>query len=150
MPRYRFQLASIQKLRESHRDQQRERLAEAVYAQTELTARSEAVANEIAEITAKQRAALRSENIDLNAIIDRQRYELLLKAHEKTLLQQAATLDEETQRRRATLSEADGEVRVLEKLNERRRREFQQAEERKEDQRLSEVALQQYVRRQLR
>ncbi|MGI9456345.1 MAG: hypothetical protein ACR2NU_07270 [Aeoliella sp.] len=150
MPRYRFQLASIQKLRESHRDQQRERLAEAVYAQTELTARSEAVANEIAEITAKQRAALRSENIDLNAIIDRQRYELLLKAHEKTLLQQAATLDEETERRRATLAAADSEVRVLEKLNDRRQREFKQAEDRKEEQRLSEVALHQYIRRQLR
>ncbi len=146
MPRYQFQLESLQELREADRTKHRERLAVVLQAQDRLAEQTEAVMKELRELTSSQRVALRSGNLDVNNLVECQRYEFVLKSQEKTLRQQAATLEEEAVRRRDALAEAEKQVRVLEKLDERRREEFQQAEARKEENRLNEVAAQRHLR----
>ena len=147
MARYRFQLESLQKFREAHRDQMRARLAEAIYAQTVLEEQTKAITREINEIAISQRATLQSDNVNINALVDRQRYELILKAQITTIQNQGETLTIETERRRTALAEADQQVRVLEKLDDRRREEHRQSEAKKEDERLNEISMQQFLRK---
>ena len=68
-----------------------------------------------------QRSATDGQYLDVNRLLEAQRYELLLKAQSQELAKQAMLLAAETERRRQMLVEADREVRVLELLDERHR-----------------------------
>jgi flagellar FliJ protein len=72
-------------------------------------------------------------------VLAAQRYQLVLEAQRRALAEQAARLDEEIERRREDVVAADQQVRVLDKLRERRQREHRYAAERAEAKRLDEV-----------
>ena len=74
------------------------------------------------ELRELQRSATDGKYLDVNRLLEAQRYELLLKAQSQELAKQAILLAAETERRRQMLVEADREVRVLELLDERHRR----------------------------
>ena len=57
--------------------------------------------------------------LDVNGLLTSQRYQLALQAQFRTLAEQAAKLAEEVESRRNAVVEADREVRVLDKLEER-------------------------------
>ncbi len=140
MAKYKFRLATLQKVREAKRDQQRQALAEAFRAEQVLSeARAEITAEEI-ELREMQHAAVQSKYLDVNRLLEAQRYELLLKARAMELAKQATLLSAETERRRQLLIEADRDVRVLEKLDERHRREHEQQRRRAECKAMDEVA----------
>jgi flagellar protein FliJ len=140
MAKYKFRLNTLQKVREAHRDQQRGSLAEAFRAEQVLAEnRSELIAEEN-ELRELQRSAADGQYLDVNRLIEAQRYELLLKAQSQELAKQALLLAAETERRRQTLVEADREVRVLELLDERHHRAHDREEQRAETKRLDDVA----------
>jgi flagellar protein FliJ len=140
MAKYTFRLETLQKVREAHRDQQRASLAEAFRAEQVLAEnRAELVAEEH-ELRELQRSATDGKYLDVNRLLEAQRYELLLKAQSQELAKQAILLSAETERRRHTLVEADREVRVLELLDERHRRAHGRDEQRAETKRLDDVA----------
>lgn len=140
MAKYKFRLATLQKVREAKRDQQRQALAEAFRAEQVLSeARAEITAEEI-ELREMQHAAVQSKYLDVNRLLEAQRYELLLKARAMELAKQATLLSAETERRRQLLIEADRDVRVLEKLDERHRQEHEQQRRRTECKAMDEVA----------
>jgi flagellar export protein FliJ len=119
MPRYKFRLETLQKVREAARDEQRASLAAAFRAEQLLAESRAEVAAEAAALRELQRSATQSRYLDVNKLLEAQRYELLLKARSQELAKQSILLQAETERRRQALVEADREVRVLELLDER-------------------------------
>ena len=146
MAKYKFRLETLEKLRVARRDQQRVALAEAFRAEQVLEARRAEIRNEQQTIRAMQRSASAEPYLNLNRLLDAQRYELVLKAREIELTNLSAMLSTEIERRRLALVEADREVRVLELLDERGRRAHRKELARLETRELDEIALQHYGR----
>src|SRR5687767_6456533 len=119
MARYKFRLATLQKVREARRDRDRAALAEAFRAEQVLADRKAALSAEAVELQTLQRSAVASPVLDVNRLLEAQRYELVLKARSADLAQQQTMLALETERRRQQLIEADRDVRVLERLDQR-------------------------------
>jgi flagellar FliJ protein len=140
MARFRFRLETLRRLREIHRDEQRGRLAAAFEAERILTEQREALAAEGIALVASQRTLMQQGTVDVNQLLASQRYQLMLEAQARTLAEQSAKLAEEVERRRQAVVDADREVRVLDKLEERQRRQHREAAQRLETKVLDEVA----------
>src|SRR3990170_1797773 len=123
MAKYTFRLESIRKLREATRDQRRSALAEAFRAAEVLVEKRNELAAEEVDLRNVRRSATAGRYLDVNRLLEAQRYELLLKSRGEELSKQSALLAAETERRRQILVEADRDVRVLELLDKRHRRE---------------------------
>ncbi len=141
MVKYKFRLAVVQKLREARRDQCRAALAEAFRAEQVLAANRAELAAEETALRALQRSAAVGRYLDVNRLLEAQRYELLLKARSQEIAKQATLLDAEIERRRQALVEADRAVRVLELLDERHRREHRRRLARLDTKLLDEAAM---------
>src|SRR6476620_10380032 len=113
MPKYKFRLETLQKVREAHRDQQRASLAEAFRAEQLLAESRAELAAEEQAMRELQRSAAAGRYLDVNRVMGAQRYDILLKAQSQEMAKQATMLSIETERRRQTLVEADREVRAL-------------------------------------
>jgi flagellar FliJ protein len=139
MARFRFRLQTLRRLREITRDELRVRLAEAYRAEQILADERAALETERAGLAELQRQLVDRGALDVNRVLAAQRYQLVLEAQSRTLAEQAARLEEEIERRREAVVDADRQVRVLDKLRERREREHRYAAERAEAKRLDEV-----------
>ena len=140
MSKYRFRLETLEKLRVAQRDQQRAALADGYRAEQILADQRAALADEAAALREAQRAALVSPYMNLNQLVEAQRYGIVLHAQQQLLQEQSGRLAVEVERRRLAVVEADRAVRVLEKLDERRRAEHRKQQERAEHKQLDEVA----------
>jgi flagellar FliJ protein len=140
MAKYRFRLETLRKVREAHRDQQRSALAEAFRAEQVLAESRAQLADEENELRQLKRSASEERYLDVNRLLEAQRYELLLRTQAQELEKQAVLLAAETERRRQVLVEADREFRVLERLDERHRRSHDREAERRETKLLDEAA----------
>lgn len=141
MAKYKFRLETLQKVREARRTQQRLALAEAFRAEQVLSEKRSELAAEELSLRGLQRSATAGKYLDVNRLLEAQRYELLLKARALELAKHATLLAAETERRRQLLIEADREVRVLEMLDERHRKEHRQKQQRIEMKQLDEAAI---------
>jgi flagellar protein FliJ len=141
MSKYKFRLATLQKVRAAARSERRAALAEAFRAEQVLAShRAELLAEESA-LLALQRSAADGTYLNVTRLLEAQRYELLLKARGQELAKQATLLSAEIERRRQLLIEADRGVRVLELLDERKRREHAREAARREIKELDEAAM---------
>jgi flagellar FliJ protein len=140
MAKYKFRLETLQKVREARRDQQRAALAEAFRAEQVLAEHRAVLAREEEELLKLQRSAAAGKYLNVSQLLEAQRYELVLKARGAELARQQAALAVETERRRQVLVEADRDVRVLELLDERHRREHGRAAQRADVKQLDEAA----------
>lgn len=147
MAKYQFRLEAVRKLRETARDQRRSALAEAFRAADLLAAKRDQLVAEQNELRSIQRSAAAGRYLDVNRLLEAQRYELLLKARGDELAKQAALLAAEIERRRQQLVEADRDVRVLELLDERHRRAYDRRAARLESRQLDEAAISLWRRR---
>jgi flagellar FliJ protein len=141
MAKYKFRLETLCKVREARRTQQRVALAEAFRAEEMLAATRAELVSEETELRELQRSAAAGRYLDVNRLLEAQRYELLLKARGQELAKQATLLAAEAERRRQLLVEADRDVRVLEMLDERHRREHERRAQRIEIKELDEAAM---------
>jgi flagellar export protein FliJ len=140
MAKYKFRLATLQKVREARRMQQRQALAEAFRAEQMLAENRAALAAEESELRALRRSAAEGKYLDVNRLLEAQRYELLLKARGQELAKQAALLAAEMERRRQQLIEADRDVKVLELLDKRHREEHNLRKQQQELKQMDEAA----------
>jgi flagellar export protein FliJ len=140
MSKYRFRLATLEKMRIAHRDQLRAALAEAYSAERVLSERREEFVAEVAALRDLQRNALATPTMDVNQLVEAQRYATVLQAQDRMLKDQSAKLAVEIERRRLAVVEADRAVKVLEKLDENRRAEHRKNEDRREAKQLDEIA----------
>lgn len=140
MAKFRFRLATLQKLREIQRDELRSKLAEAVQAQQILEEQLDQVKSEVAKLQTMRRAAVTSGQLRVEPLLEAQRYQGVLLAQQATMQEQTRLLTAEVERRRVAVVEADRQVKVLEKLHERKLGEFRQDQLRAEFKVLDEVA----------
>ena len=112
--RYKFRLETLRKVREARRDQARVALAEAFRAEQVLIDRRAELAAEGIALREVQRSAAAGRYLDVNRLLEAQRYELLLAARGQELAKQTALVAAEIEHRRQALVEADRDVRVLE------------------------------------
>jgi flagellar export protein FliJ len=140
MTKYRFRLETLHNLRVAQRDQQRAALADGYRAEQILVEQRAALASEVAELLSAQRTAMSTPYMDINQLVEAQRYEMVLKAQDSKLADQASRLAIEIEHRRLAVVEADRAVRVLDKLDERRRAEHRRQQDRQDCKWLDEAA----------
>jgi flagellar export protein FliJ len=136
----RFPLATLLKLRESVRDERRRHLAEALRADELAQARIDELERELADLRQEFRTASEAGPLNVDRLLDAQRYELLLEFEQAMIEQKRAQVAEEIEKRRAALVLADRDVRALEILRERQVARARQEEQKAENRELDEVA----------
>jgi flagellar FliJ protein len=137
---FRFRLETLLKLRRAALDQQRAKLAEAHRAAAILREHEEELARQAAETQQDRRNAAARGKVNVDAALNAQRYDLLLLAQRQTLEEQRRKLAEAIEQQRRLVMEADRDVKVLEKLRERRQAEHAIAEQSRDMKQLDEIA----------
>ena len=140
MAKFKFRLATLLRLREAARDDRRSQLAEAYRVDDVLQARLGEVSQQLAGLRVHCRKVAGPGAVDVDRLVEAQRYELALRAHQSQLNQQREAVSAEIERRRQALVDANRDVRVLEKLREKQVRRHRQEENRREVKLLDEVA----------
>jgi len=145
---FRFRLHTVLDLRRAERDERRSELAKALRAAEVLADRRRQLADEMNDNQqlARKISAPGSGNVD--RMVHVHRYEAILKGTLTQLLIQEKQIAAEVERRTLVLIEADRQVRVLEKLEERQRGEYLRGQERLEMKQLDEAAAHGYLRQQ--
>src|SRR3990172_219949 len=113
MNKYKFRLQTVLKLREAHRDQKRAALADAFRAEQVLADRRAELVEEQRELRRLQQTLTADRYLDVNRLLEAQRYEMVLRTQEQELTLQEALLAAEVQKRQQALVEADRDVRTL-------------------------------------
>lgn len=149
MRRFRFRLATLLRLREATRDQRRVELAEAYRVDDLLQDGLDRLGQELSRLKAECRQAAGPGRVDVDRLVEAQRYEVTLKARQGQLTRQREAVAEEIERRRQALVEAKRDVHVLEKLREKQARRHQYEENRQEIKQLDETAVQRSARKEL-
>ena len=134
-----FTLQTVARLREERRDAARARLADALRAADVLEQRRADLAERFEQLLQQRRSA--SETSDTAWLLNAGRYELVLRADEKTLAENRKTIEQEIERRRVALAEADRDVRALELLKQRHEQRQRAEARRVEGRRLDEFVM---------
>lgn len=146
MSNFRFRLQTVLRLRMAARDERRAELGRAQRAAEVLREQQERIAADLAqnqvavrEFMAKQAASTGGVNVD--HLLNANRHALILKAQSGQLAQQQKQIEVEISKRQAALVEADRDVRVLEKLQEKGLKEHELHELAKEQRELDEIGI---------
>jgi len=140
MAKFKFRLATLLRLRNAARDERRGQLAEAYRADEIIHQKHRQLAEELAAIQKQQREACGPGPVNVDRLLSDQRYAFLLAAQQGHTERQRLLLAAEIERRRQLLMEANREVRVLEKLEQRQRERHQEEENRLDIRELDEIA----------
>jgi flagellar FliJ protein len=145
MAAFRFRLKAVATLREQTRDRIAEAVAEVQEAQRIVQEQIHQLQREIDEaLKQRQTASLGIVRIDRLLMV--QRHQLMLEAQREQAVQQLRLLDEEYERRRALLVEAEKEVKAMEKLRETQKGRWEQDQLEAEQKQIDEWASTQYMR----
>jgi flagellar export protein FliJ len=115
---FRFTLATLLRLREAARDEKRAKLAEAYRAEEVVRARLGELQDEIQSLKERYTRGVLPGPVNVDHLVDSQRYEFIIKAEYGTVHGQLNSLQAEIEKRRDALIASDRDVRVLEKLRE--------------------------------
>jgi flagellar FliJ protein len=138
MPKFKFRLATLERLREAARDQRRAQLAEAQRIADDIQRQIDDLATQLEDLKEQQLAA--PGPVDIDRLMTAHRYEMVLRVEQQQAHAQRATVEAEVERRRSALVEADREVRTLEKLREKQRDRFRIEQELASQKQMDEVA----------
>ena len=139
MSTFRFRLQTLWRLRSAERDRRRAELAQAYEAAGILDEQRRQIEAEHADAVEESRRLVSPGSADLDALLRVHRHQHILKAELAQLAAQRAQIEAEIQRRRQVLVEADRQVRVVEKLHERKLAEHQRKADRVEVKLLDEM-----------
>ena len=140
MAKFKFRLATLMKLREAARQERRAQLAQAYQAEAILQEQEQTLEQELAGLIDRTRDEVRPGQVNVDRLLTTQRYELLLYTQQKQTHEQRQVVAAEIEQRRAMLVEADRQLRVLEKLKERKAKRHRDEENRREIKWMDEVA----------
>jgi flagellar FliJ protein len=145
MAAFRFRLKAVATLREQTRDRIAEAVAEVQEAQRIVQEQINQLQREIDEaLKQRQTASLGIVRIDRLLMV--QRHQLMLESQREQAVQQLRLLDDEYDRRRALLVEAEKEVKAMEKLKETQKARWDQDQLEAEQKQIDEWASTQYMR----
>jgi flagellar protein FliJ len=146
MSTFKFRLATLLRLRATTRDERRAALAEAYRVDELLCQRLDDAAREIDGLKGLCRREAGPGSVDVDRLVEAQRYEAALRVQMGQLARQRETVAAEIQRRRQALLDADREVHVLEKLRDKQAEHHRYDQQKLDVKRLDEVAQLQAVR----
>jgi flagellar FliJ protein len=146
MSNFRFRLQTVLRLRTVARDERRAELGRAQRAAEVLREQQEKIAAEAIENQDTTRAmmlrqASSTEGMNVDRLLNANRQLLMLRAQAVQLTQQQKQIALEIAKRQAALVEADRDVRVLEKLQEKGQQEHELRELALEQRDLDEIAI---------
>ncbi len=141
MPEFQFRLATLLRLRQSARDECRQRLAEAQCADEDLRDRLARIAAEKQRLHGRGRRCGGPGTVDVDRLTEIERYAAVLRDDAERLRQRREALAVEIQQRRHALLKADQDARSLEKLQDRHRLRHRREAERRESKQLDEAAM---------
>jgi flagellar FliJ protein len=148
MASFQFRLATLLRLRANVRDERRAQLAEAQRAEQLVVERIAAIDAELIALRAQSLNTAQAKGaLNVDGLSEIARYEMILKVERQSADQQRQTVAAEVQKRRDLLIIADRDVRILEKLRDVQLDRYQEQEARREMQRLDELAVLRYERR---
>ena len=133
-----FRLNIVARLREERRDAARAQLADALRAAEVLEGKRVDLVKLFDELLAARRQA--AANANTSWLMSAGRYELVLRADEKTLTANIAAVEVEIDRRRQLVAEADRDLRAIEVLRERAEQEAKKEAAKREAKLLDEFA----------
>jgi flagellar protein FliJ len=136
-----FRLATLLRLRELTRDERRESLAEAQHEDAELARQLTQLDADQQSVRNQCREAAAPGEVSIIRLVEACRYLAGLQAREDQLQAERDALAVEIDQRRAALLAADQDVRILEKLQDRRRQSQRVEDERQQAKLLDEAAL---------
>ena len=148
MGAFTFRLQSVLKVRREARDQARYKLARALQAETILKTQQEEGQEEVRQLLSQLVKAQTTGEISVDWIMELRRYEVVLKSQLAQVLEQMEQVGGEVERRRDLLANADREVKVLERLEAKKKNEWLKREQRLEQVENDEAAGQVFLRRQ--
>jgi flagellar protein FliJ len=143
---FKFRLSTLLRIRYATRDERRGALADAYRVDGLLRDRLLAVGGELDQLKDQCRQAAGPGDVDVDRLVEAQRFELTLRHQQRQILRQRETVAAEIDRRQQALVEADREVKVLERLREKQAEAHRDVEERRDAKRLDEVAQHQAMR----
>ncbi|HZL87381.1 MAG TPA: flagellar export protein FliJ [Pirellulaceae bacterium] len=143
---FRFRLATLLRLRHAERDERRSDLEQSLSAADTLRRQRQALNAEQDDNVRLLRRLAGPGSGNVGSLLQAHHFGTVLKARNRRLAQQEAQAEQEIERRRLLLVEADQQVRVLEKLAERQAAEHQRRADKLELRRLDEVASVSYLR----
>ena len=141
MKTFHFPLETPLRLRMQVRDERRRQLTQAYEAQRLLEQQQAELAQEQLHVQQHGRSASEPGELNVDRLLGQHRYALLLQARQQVMKQQKTALADETERRRQALSEADTEVRTIERLRERRLADHQLSENRREQREADDITV---------
>ena len=148
MGAFTFRLQSVLKVKREARDQARYELARALQAETILKTQQEEGQKEVRQLLSQLVKAQTTGEISVDWIMELRRYEVILKTQLAQIGAQMEQVEGEIERRRHLLARADQEVKVLERLEVKKKSEWLKREQRLEQIENDEVAGQIFLRRQ--
>lgn len=140
MERFRFRLETLLKVRRADRQQRRVELAQAYQAERLIQQQMDSLAAELGTAWQKTRQASAPGEVDVDQLLELQRYTLTIQSQTQQLGTQQTRIREEVERRRRALVEADRQVKTLEKLREKQQAAFRLGELKIEQKLLDEAA----------
>lgn len=140
MATFHFRLATLLRLREADRDERRAQLSDAQQAEAIVAARVGEIDREIGLIRQLGQLATAPGKVDVDQLLDMQRYDTQLKLERIAAEDQRGKIEQEVERRLERAIAADREVRILEKLRETQMAKHRSEEEKVEQKRFDELA----------
>ena len=141
MATFRFRLESALKIRQEKRDVRREELARAYEAEKILDHERQKLRQQRLKLKLHVQQRLQPGVVNVQVLLTAQQYNLLLQSEQQSLDSRAQQLQEEIERRRTALREADSEVQMLEKLEQRQRLQHRRRQSKREVQTLDDTAI---------
>ena len=138
MPDFHFRLDAVMKLREQVRDERLEELGNAFEAERVLLDKISNITKELKDLRGVLPGSSTRGKIDMDKLLSVRRYEFQLMSQKRELEKHIQEIETEIERRRTAVVMADREVRVLEKISEKRQAEFDANQQRHENKILDE------------
>ena len=140
MATFHFRLATLLRIREADRDERRAQLSDAQQAEAIVAGRIKEMDQEIAAIRQLGQLAAAPGKVNVDQLLDMQRYEIQLKIERAATEDQRQKIAQEVERRLERAIAADREVRILEKLRETQLAKHRSEEEKVDQKRFDELA----------
>ncbi|MDR0706171.1 MAG: flagellar export protein FliJ [Planctomycetaceae bacterium] len=138
---FRFRLEPLITIRDNTLKEKQGELAKAYEARRIVEDKQRELEQELVENVTAGRQRLQTGTIDIEFLLGLRRHEAYLNAQIEVVRGHLRQIDEEIERRRNAVLEANKELKIIEKLKEKRYEKYQTEENRKETIRLDEIAM---------
>ena len=138
---FKFRLAPLITIRDNKLKERQRKLAEAYEARKILEEHLQEIERQLDEgIAAVRELSQPGQTVNVEHLIGFRRQEMFLRANQEDLTKKMKMIDEEIEKRRAAMIEANKELKIVEKLKEKRYEKYLEEENKAETKMMDEIA----------